>query len=352
MGVDRNKNIIILSFVLLCFIIIIYFIIKIILNKNKNPSSKKANLNNENKRSIVTHSLIGKRGDTGNQMFQIACVIAAAKRSKAKIIFPPISKLPITEMFDLTMFECKKLTIDKSFNEYDNYEKIIIPKDGKIYDIRGYRQAYKYFEDYSKEIRKIFTPKQHIIDKMRKILPLKYIAVHIRKGDYIKLMHNVPSLREFKMCKLKYYKEAIKELQKYYPKYPVLICTDSPDFVKPLLKELGAKLSPIKDLSPKISDFCTMYLSDALVISNSTFSWWAAYLRTRRNIICPTPWWDPRGIIGNIVGLDGPHLHYPNWTLLDADSGKYIRGPYGKKGNRKDNRNVPDICRLIRGMII
>ena len=356
--IDNNKNIIIIMFIILGIVIMLYLLIKILLNTNKNPTKKytkspKSKKSEKSVRSIVTHSLLGKRGDTGNQIFQIACVVAAAKRSNAKVVLPAISKLAITNMFNLEKYPQKNIIIDKSFHEYDNYEKIIIPEDGKTYDIRGYRQAYKYFEDCSEDIRELFTPKQYIIDTMRKILPKKYIAVHIRKGDYIKMMHNVPPLREFKICKLEYYKQGIKRLKKDYPDYPVLVCTDSPDFVKPLLKQLGATLSPsCKKLSPKISDFCTMYLSDALIISNSTFSWWSAYLRTKRKIICPTPWWDPSGVIGNMVGLDGPYLHYPKWTLLDSETGRFVRGPYGKKGNRKVKKNVPDICRFIRGMVV
>jgi hypothetical protein len=305
--------------------------------------------------SSVTHTFLGTRGDMGNQIFQLACIIAAGRRSNANIIFPTrISTLPIIKLFDLTHFEWKDISVDATFHEYDNYEHIVIPQDGRNYDVRGYRQSYKYFDVIGKDIRDIFVPKNEILDSIRSLIPNEYITIHIRKGDYMKFMHKIPLLREFRQCQLEYYKAGIRKLRETYPNCPLLVCTDSPQWIKPLLSELDSKaiLAPIPiGIEPKFSDFCTLYLSSGIVISNSTYSWWAAYLNPDKIIICPSPWWDPDGFVGSALGLDGPYLHYPNWWLLDTDTGNIIREPHGK--DKVDtSSDTLNLYKLVRGMLV
>ena len=343
------------GFLLLIIIIVLYFLTIFLLYIRQNPTiDTNPNIGGQ---SIVTHTYLGLRGDMGNQIFQLACVIASGMRSNASVVFPSrISSLPIVNLFDLTGFDWKDLTPDATFYEYDNYEEINIPDDGRIYDISGYRQSYKYFTDYSVLIRQIFTPKKYIIDAVRKIVPSEYIAVHIRKGDYLKLIHKIPLLREFRRCQLQYYKEGIRKLRAQYPDCPLLICTDSPNWVTPILSELdpNAVLAPIiPDISPKFTDFVVLHQAKSIVMSNSTFSWWAAYLNPNRTIICPTPWWDPDGFIGTSIALDGPYLHYPDWWLLDADTGVTIREPCSDIGEKHDsNHETLNIYRLVRGLLL
>ena len=169
-------------------------------------------------------------------------------------------------------------------------------------------------------------------------------------------MHTIPLLREFRKCQLTYYKQGIKKLRDIYPKYPLIICTDSPDWVTPLLSELDSNcyLSPIiQDIEPKFSDFCTLYLADAMVMSNSTYSFWSAYLINHRTIIAPSPWWDPSGFVGTSMGLNSHHLHHPDWWILDTDTGHTIYDPHSIKTQKSDDEDdIPTLFKLIRGFIV
>lgn len=335
----------IIFFVLLGLVLLVIFISLVTVNPQPIDGQTSDTL------SIVTYTSLGKRGDMGNQMFQIACLLSAAKRSNAKVVLPTtITKLPIYELFDLSDIAVEDVKVNDYYSEYDNYEAINIPKTGQVYDIRGYRQATKYFADNSNAIRQLFTPKQELLDKMKAVLPKEYIAVHIRRGDYMKFMHKVPLLREFRRCQLTYYVSAIKKLRETYSNCPVLICTDSPAWVTPLLSQLDkqAMLAPIPDnIKPKFADFCTLYLASAVVMSNSTYSWWAAYLRADRPIIAPTPWWDPDGFIGSAYRLHGNWLYFENMQLLDADTGVEC-----SMESRHDNTPVLPLYKIIRGAII
>lgn len=342
------------ALIILGFFVLVYILVFAVLFWRQNPSSNPSEPDIE---STATYTYLGKRGDMGNQLFEIATLVAAGKRSQAKVVLPMRTKsLPLTSLFDLTSIEWKDVIPDAAYSEYSNYEVIQVPSDGRTYDIYGYRQSYKYFEDYAEDIRRLFTPRAEILDEVRAVLPPAYIVVHIRRGDYIKVIHNVPLLREFRRCQLDYYKGGIQKLRELYPEYPLLICTDSPEWAKPLLPELDpkAELAPvIKDIDPKYSDFCTLYLANAIVMSNSTFSWWAAYLQTDRLVIAPSPWWDPDGFIGTAMALDSPHLHHPDWWLLDTDTGVIVRTPHSKIGERPDlDHETLSITKLIRGMIV
>lgn len=351
--------------VILCLLILGYIGILLLMYWRRNPEVSitmntiplSTQVTNRQDKSIVTDTYLGTRGDMGNQIFQLACIIAAARRSQAKVVLPTrISLLPIIDLFDLTQFEWQDVNPDATFYEYDNYEKITIPTDGRVYDISGYRQSYKYFEDSANDIRSIFTPRVKILNAVKAIVPDEFIAIHIRKGDYIKFIHKIPLLREFRRCQVEYYKQGILKLREIYPDCNLLVCTDSPQWVTPLLAELDSKaiLAPIpSDINPKFSDFCTLYLANGVVMSNSSYSWWSSYLRSRRPIICPSPWWDPDGFIGTAMALDGPYLHHPDWWLLDADTGKIIRTPHSVIGEKSDNnKETLALYKLIRGLVV
>ena len=346
-----------LGCILLISIVLVYLGTIFTLYIRQNPTSTPLTVSSESNKSIVTHTYLGTRGDMGNQLFQLACIIAAGKRSHANIVFPArISLLPISKLFDLSPFEWRDVIPDATFYEYDNYEEIIIPEDGRIYDVRGYRQSYQYFEDFASVIRNTFVPRAEILEAVRDIVPKEYITVHIRKGDYVKLMHKIPLLREFRRCQLEYYKAGIRELRERYSDCPLLVCTDSPEWVTPLLSELdsNAMIAPVpQGVNPKFSDFIVMYLAAGCVISNSSYSFWSSYLNPGRMIICPSPWWDSDGFIGTTLALDSNLLHHPEWWLLDADTGKIVREPHSTVGDRPNNNHETlNIYRLARGLLL
>jgi hypothetical protein len=262
---------------------------------------------------------------------------------------------PIADVCDLTEYELGTPKVDAVFHEYDNYEAITIPPDGRTYDISGYRQAYQYFEDCRDLIRQKLRPNAELLSRVQGTVPSQYIAVHIRMGDYLKPMHTIPMLREFTRCTVQYYHTAVQHIKKVYPKAAILVCTNSPKLVQPLLPQIDseARLTQSVDgTRPDLYDFAVIYLASAVVMSNSTFSWWAAYLRPGRPVVAPSPWWDPVGFVGTAMGLDGPYLHYPEWGLLDPQTGAIVRRPHSTVGDRPDtNSDTLNIYRLFRGMI-
>ena len=338
-----------LAYMILYIIVLLYICVWLIKFLSRNP---KARTLREFEISSVTHTTLGLRGDMGNQFFQIAAVLACGHRDNAYALFPTrLRNLPIAELCDLSSLNYRDVEPDASFREYDNYEDIVIPKDGRCYDIRGYRQAYAYFDDYASSIRELLAPRQQLQESVRAHVPEHYIALHIRRGDYLDTVSSIPVLRQFKVCSLEYYRAAIMHLRSIYPEYAIVVCTDSPDWAASIISDLDDNISlarVIPGISPKLSDFTILYLADAVIMSNSTYSWWACYLRPRAHIISPTPWWDPAGFIGTAMGLHGPYLHYPDWTLLDADSGALVPS----NTIRDTDSETLSVYKLVRGYAI
>lgn len=134
----------------------------------------------------------------------------------------------------------------------------------------------------------------------------------------------------------------------------LLVCTDSPAWVTPLLSELDPKavITPVPEtVDSKFSDFCTLYLATTVIMSNSTFSWISSYLNLGRMTIYPSPRWDPDGFIAKAVNLDKNYLQYPDWWLLDTDTGAIVREPYSDD-IRYDDDGTLTLYKLVRGMIL
>lgn len=141
-------------------------------------------------------------------------------------------------------------------------------------------------------------------------LPRDYTVVHIRRGDYVSRPQN---LRVFGVCTTSYYKNALALLPLDLPTY---ICTDDPDWCESLpLDALGHRPTVFSPNTSPLADLALMANATQLVLSNSTFSWWAAFLGNPSTVVAPTPWLDS-------PPSDFALIPYSHWITLDKQSGK------------------------------
>lgn len=293
---------------------------------------------------IITCSNLGKRGNLGNQLFQLACLISTGIKNNAEIVISE-NRLNLEDLFNLDFIRRDNINIDIVHREYSNYEDLIFP-EYHVHDIRGYRQCWWYFRDCVGKIRELLKPRENMVNKVKSVIRDKnYICVHIRRGDYIKKIHKIPMLREFAKCKDAYFDSGVKILGGEIEYEKVILCTDSrEEFENDTKFELSKEITGMKG---QFSDFLTMYLSKGLVISNSTYSWWAGFLGGCK-VVCPSPWWDRDGFIGESMGLDGPYFCYDGWIVLNSGNGRRI--DVGEIEDR--DREVCGLFKLVRGMIV
>jgi hypothetical protein len=230
------------------------------------------------------------QGGLGNQLFQVGAGFSAALDAGTEFCINYSRTLPLTQGKQSATY---KDTIFSNIKETDYYptkvfreekaEFFPLPKEQE-YTIFGYFQSEKYFlphrEKYLNLIRpseKLYSPTKSFLKKIKTNLPI--VGVHIRRGDYLKLPHAHFTLS------LDYYKEAMA----YHPNSLFVITTDDMQWAKSNFLGDNIFFSPFSD---EINDLCLLMGCDHNIISNSTFSWWAAYLNENPNkmVICPHKW--------------------------------------------------------------
>lgn len=128
----------------------------------------------------------------------------------------------------------------------------------------------------------------------------KTIGVHVRRGD-MKINIEEP-LDSF-------YKVAVSKIVCENPeeKMNLLVFTDDVSYCETYL-DLGSEFI-ISVGNSTLQDFRQMAQCDFLVISRSTYSWWAAFLGSGK-VLCPRPW-DPKNKLFDLQMIPS------NWETVD-----------------------------------
>lgn len=158
-----------------------------------------------------------------------------------------------------------------------DFHFIPIPKNSDVI-LSGFGQTEKYFKRHKKEILNIFSPTEEILAKYKHIKNTNTTAIHIRRGDYLHYPNHHPTIS----------KEYIEYCLKKINSDSYLIASDDLDWCYSSLT-LDKKVEFLDT-----SDWETLWalsMCKNFILSNSTFSWWAAYLsNTDGNVYVPSSW--------------------------------------------------------------
>ena len=178
--------------------------------------------------------------------------------------------------------------------------------------LSGYFQSYRWasLDDVYKKLFHLY-PKHPGLDlKYYESLAsdCKPLVIHIRLGDYL-------SERDFGIPSVEYYKSAISRISTEVDFDEIWVFSDTLTKAKEILHFDGRfKVRWIGELDGSAaSTFQAMRLGAGYIIGNSTFSWWAAFLRldTKAPVIAPKPWFR---------GMEEPFELIPkNWTRIDSN---------------------------------
>jgi hypothetical protein len=266
-------------------------------------------------------------GGLGNQMFQYAFGKNLAQKNKTSLILDKnyyrgksdrkfkldrlkVSYSPLSGSFLVRLL--RKLLKPKKIKDEMSYDASLKELAGNI-EIDGWWECPEYFMEIVDELKNEFTfkfPSQHFLEAATKVKPGS-ISVHVRRGDY--LVPHGKYLNGFE-----YYDKAVRkiiETQKIHEPQ-ITIFSDDKEWCKKELKTLGGAETGVFD-APGLDDVEEMQLMSLYnhnIISNSTFSWWAAQLNRNPNkmVVMPSNWYTDTKLNKNYV----EEIHVDNWITI------------------------------------
>ena len=150
----------------------------------------------------------------------------------------------------------------------------------------GFFQSWKYFEWCKDDICKQFSIRESVLSEVAnnliKIVKTENsIAMHIRKGDYPKDW----------LIPKKYYLDAYKEISARIGKnLKCYIFCENIDYAQEIIDQMeNVEVVTGKWELSDFEEFALMSACKYQIISNSTFSWWAAYLNSYEDKLVVAP---------------------------------------------------------------
>lgn len=222
---------------------------------------------------MITYSKIGKKGNLGNQLFQIASTIGLAVQSDQQYSFLEWkyqdyfkNKLPFLQA-NLLNFK----TIEEK--EYNYYNRELGTEN---YDISGWLQTEKYFD---KELTKhYFEFSDSLVGGLKSLYQEAFkkrtILISVRRGDFV-------NHADYIQLPINFY---LNSLVQFFPGWQdcnLIVLSDDIKYCKFHFSFL--KNAFFGDGLKEVDQLCLGSLCDDFIISNSTFSWWSAWLGEKQD---------------------------------------------------------------------
>ncbi len=220
---------------------------------------------------------LGRNGRLGNQLWQIAGTMgkAASEGDVTQAFFPkwqyaPYFSIPVNHFPE---------TISTSAKDSGN----------------DFLQDISLFSSCTDYVRDALRPSQTALETASVLLPSHgadghRTAIHVRRGDYVRIGYWFP------LCPVHYYTMAMDELSSEFPTTHFLVFSDDPEWCDIQFGEMTnvtvVSQSGSNAIEREMAEFTLMRSCDAFIISNSTFSWWAAYLSESDTVITPDRWYN------------------------------------------------------------
>ena len=195
----------------------------------------------------------------------------------------------------------KNFILRKIYNQIEKlkpyHKKVFISQKSKLYDekllkiksnshVTGFFQHHQYLDLNRNAILKCFQLKKesqnkNFLDLKNRFVNCKSISVHVRRGDYVGLNH---------ACSENYFNSAIQYIMSKVKNAEFFIFSDDIDWCK---THLSFQSAPnFIDDKYDLEDYHELMLMKYCkhnVISNSSFSWWGAWLNENPNKIIIYP---------------------------------------------------------------
>ena len=251
---------------------------------------------------MIGFNALGRMGRLCNQMFQYAALKGIARNTGAEICIPyyeeavddGIGNMLRTELFDSFDLDVKRQLLNNGHapvvsERFFHFDEELFKLCPDHVSLQGYFQTEKYFKHIEDEIRNDFTFNAGIADPCKEMIESveNPIALHVRRGDYIKNAENHFNLP------IEYYDAA---LGKFDDDRNVIVFSDDPLWCHDE-GIFGDDRFIISENDDNRVDLCLMSLCNDFIIANSTYSWWGAWLSSNKDkkVIAPVQWFGKTG---------------------------------------------------------
>lgn len=273
-------------------------------------------------------------GGLGNQMFGYAFARALENKTTQRVVFRNPRKLhtifklrpndPTVSSVNNALYKVKwrlnvstyrKIYRFDDLNRIHEWSRILdTPAPGQLH---GYFQSPIYFKSILPQIHEAFTILPEIEapfqQKFKNHLSEPYVAIHLRRGDYRSFF---PMGDNKSAClPQSYFNNAIQYLKSVIDIEKLVIISDDVESGRAFSESCGA--GAIFVHGTEIEDFQLMINASACIVSNSTYSWWGAFLGKKKTLVI-----SPKGF--HAFRYDA--LEYPlgitpqDWVQLPASS--------------------------------
>jgi hypothetical protein len=259
-------------------------------------------------------------GGLGNQLFQVAAGYAHSKEHNLELKIHPKTAGGRETYWDswLHAFADKtgypplqlqlQLQLQAIWRE-PCFSYTAIPRSART--LIGYYQSSKYFTKVAGNLRTLFHPGAAIETEIQRayadLLMVKsdYAVIHIRRGDYVCSPEYHGILDE------NYYERAVQQVLAVKPGLKFLIFSDDLPWCRTL--SFFPEGSRFIDEPNDVRALYLMAQFQYYVLSNSSFSWWAAWLGTPAiYVLAPKKWFGPKG------PQDFQDIYEPSWDRLNV----------------------------------
>jgi len=155
----------------------------------------------------------------------------------------------------------------------------------------GYFQSWKYFQSIAPKYRSHLEKFLQLRDSGKSATDqLPSVAVHVRRGDFTHRRHQ----EAHPLLPKEYFENALLNLHAQIGDYTPVVYSDEPEFALDLIQRLkfGEHATLATEASGSVGVLGSMSEHTGLIMSNSTLSWWAAWLMgfDANRVVIPRVW--------------------------------------------------------------
>ena len=281
-------------------------------------------------------------GRLGNNLFQYAVARALAARHGVPVLMDggrygsedwkqvrQIARLPVkaeirrgrslvtramNRLFDRHPWEWSGLPVIREDAGKSGFDPRVIEGPANAVLI-GYFQSHRYFESIEPELRTELDLgglgwSARTLDMAARLESENVVAIHIRRTDYL-------GREVFDVCGPGYYRRAIQRMRELQGHPRFVVFSDDPAGCRAVLGEEDVEVCDLPEAAgDPFHDLFLMSRAGGLIIANSSYSWWAAWLGNRpgRRVIAPGSWFGG----GMTAPLEDKIL--PDWEVVPVHS--------------------------------